>query len=458
MKKIVFVLLFFFSMLSASCLGEEKGLILNLGGSNGIDTIKIKDNYAYVSLNYETGDFELKGFARIDVSDISKFIPYDSEKYETIQNYLDDIKNIVTVYQYGKAFVFDENITPDFSITHVITEDENVSVFGYANNYENNVSYLFKITLQNGSIAEVNYKKFENSSINGVFSMGNYDYFIGKIEGYLKLFKSDYNSYTQPVDIQTIPFLNLTKGSIVADENNIYVEIENHVFKINIYTKEIKDITSLFETEIGKLIFASCGYIFYSYDFDKLVMMNLETGEKSSVKVWDPAQGEVIGNTLFLANYGGPIYAINISDPENIYVEANTTEWAMNDFIYYYDQKLFVGGGWRGLAVYDASGCDVNESTFCYTTEENITDENITYPSCLSEEYLSSLPEGWSLVGVDCQIDDMNVFNGVNVVWLYRNGKWFAYSNNENIKTLLMLYGFWGIDKIYPNEGFWIKK
>ena len=103
-----------------------------------------------------------------------------------------------------------------------------------------------------------------------------------------------------------------------------------------------------------------------------------------------------------------------------------------------------------------------NNNVFAYNTDDfvvsfakdlNMDDlyyDTIYYMSANQE---IDLTNGWNLVTFkhDTNISGMDF----DVLWVYRNGKWFGYSNDEDIKNYL-ISGDMFTDEVYSNEGVWI--
>ena len=63
------------------------------------------------------------------------------------------------------------------------------------------------------------------------------------------------------------------------------------------------------------------------------------------------------------------------------------------------------------------------------------------------------------MLGANSDINDMSTFDGVNIVWLYKNNKWNVYTHDTHIKELIAKTLYLGeITTIEKNEGFWIFK
>jgi hypothetical protein len=83
---------------------------------------------------------------------------------------------------------------------------------------------------------------------------------------------------------------------------------------------------------------------------------------------------------------------------------------------------------------------------------------SISNSTNMTQEYISSLSDGWHLLGADINITDLSIFDNTDFIWQYKSGVWEAYSpqeiyqdaiNNSNIPTF---------DQIDKNSGFWILK
>ena len=94
----------------------------------------------------------------------------------------------------------------------------------------------------------------------------------------------------------------------------------------------------------------------------------------------------------------------------------------------------------------------------CNTTIQ--TDKNISIPN-INTEKLKELSAGWHLLGTGVTIDNLSIFDNVNIVWKWNETKngWEAYSSNKIMKKLINKNP--NVDvlkKIEADKGFWINK
>lgn len=68
-----------------------------------------------------------------------------------------------------------------------------------------------------------------------------------------------------------------------------------------------------------------------------------------------------------------------------------------------------------------------------------------------------SINSGWQLLGTQDNIDVSSLSNtSIKYIWVYRDGKWYCHTNDDNIKKLLNKNGILSFDYIMSKEGFWI--
>jgi len=73
------------------------------------------------------------------------------------------------------------------------------------------------------------------------------------------------------------------------------------------------------------------------------------------------------------------------------------------------------------------------------------------------------LTKGWNLVGVGktFSVEKLSSVSGLQLIWKYKEGKWYAWSPNKNIMGIINSYaksGIIGVIKdINAGEGFWVK-
>lgn len=88
--------------------------------------------------------------------------------------------------------------------------------------------------------------------------------------------------------------------------------------------------------------------------------------------------------------------------------------------------------------------------------EEEQEEENI--PSFSID--FDALSSGWNLLGAIEDINDMSIFDNIQIVWLYQNNNWYVYSSKESIKQIIenSSYKDFVITQIKKSQGFWINK
>lgn len=480
-------------LLTAGCLESLSSNILDLGGFTGVDSVVVKDQSAFVSLNFELSNnrydyndtkIDLHGLAKIDISDLRKFKKYDYNNYIKDENgtaidskyyqtkYLEDISNIVKFYLYGKDFTFGSNTLGQYSmflLTNIKEENGDTIAYGYTNDKTNKNTYLWRINLSD--LSNIQYKKYENMSIKGATGDETKQYYLVKkySSDEANIIKADLSSsfLSSIANIYILDETNTSdyiRASIVGNNNNLFVQINKNVYQIDIANNPPKvETISNQISNINKLIYAKCSYLFYSSNFENLSIVDLDTNSTSTIKTWDPYNAIMINNMLYMTNMGAMVNAIDVSDPSNPIIESNTTQWGHTDDLFAKDGKLYVARGWAGLLVYDISECQSGVSDI-YSNCSN--DTNTTTPqtkscSCFDINDINSLPSGWSLVGSGCAITNLDMFDNIGIVWYWDNieQKWLAYSHNITTKTAIEnLENVQLLNKIDSKKGFWIYK
>lgn len=76
----------------------------------------------------------------------------------------------------------------------------------------------------------------------------------------------------------------------------------------------------------------------------------------------------------------------------------------------------------------------------------------------ITTTYLDSLPSGWTLSGTNSSISDLKIFDNVQVIWIYNNKEWNAYSPNLSMSQNIQNSNIDIITTIPQNSGVWIYK
>jgi hypothetical protein len=98
------------------------------------------------------------------------------------------------------------------------------------------------------------------------------------------------------------------------------------------------------------------------------------------------------------------------------------------------------------------TACDVPENW-----ETSLSDENITVQNSWTSEKVENLSSGWTLNGTANKISDLTVFDSANIVWIFENGVWKAWSSDSAMKTKIE-NGAELLNEIPKDSGFWIQK
>ena len=82
-----------------------------------------------------------------------------------------------------------------------------------------------------------------------------------------------------------------------------------------------------------------------------------------------------------------------------------------------------------------------------------IADENTVV---VDKGYIDNLSKGWNLIGVEHKIPDMSIFSNTNIIWIYKNSNWQAYSPNTTTNSLITSNGYTNPNSIDPASGIWV--
>ena len=89
--------------------------------------------------------------------------------------------------------------------------------------------------------------------------------------------------------------------------------------------------------------------------------------------------------------------------------------------------------------------------------------EYVQNPTIKADEskrlFITSLPSGWHLVSFDSDTyTGSSIFSNIQIVWVYRNGNWYAYAPDSALRQTLLDNGYTLFDTIKKEEGVWILK
>ena len=77
----------------------------------------------------------------------------------------------------------------------------------------------------------------------------------------------------------------------------------------------------------------------------------------------------------------------------------------------------------------------------------------------ISSSNISSLSNGWHLLGTSLTIDNMSIFNDAHTVWYFENNRWKVYTFDMSLKQAITDSVMVDtLNELKPNSGFWIMK
>ncbi len=515
-KKFIFLIFLMILMLSslnlkAACLGEPIGIVLDFYDNPGVTSVVIVDNYAYVSINLD----DVRGLAKVDLSNPENFKSYiktyQANSGYTIDQYLKDISDYVTIYYYGKEFNFNQDLShplDSYIVKGIKDKDGNVILFGYSQNYYDNSSFLWSYNVNNQQLNYIKidgYKISKIKEVNGLFFVllngisDDLDYKVAVFPitplDTNDLNWEDFEIYDLKLsEYQDVKLYASYEGDDEYEVDLIYPKDDNTIVKILDYSISYKSY-NLEDTEeftipfqFDGIVYEGCNFIILNA-FDKLIFIqekeaqedqydNVSFDNISSVELFHIYKTYLNNNILYVANMGGGIDAVDISNPYNPQVigtgiiKNDDFTGAASQDITYSNGIVAAALGWDGLAVFSADSCkpsitDKDYYKQCENSEENDNyTENNNYDNtseendncCFNAADVEQAPTGWYLAGTGCDITDMNIFNNVKTVWYWNNNSWMIYSNDPNILKIIQKYNIPPIVEIPAKRGFWINK
>jgi hypothetical protein len=145
---------------------------------------------------------------------------------------------------------------------------------------------------------------------------------------------------------------------------------------------------------------------------------------------------------------------------------------ALNEFanwVLYKDEYFEEGSLYPNITKFDSSYKDNIEkggiliiddidAILTYRVPKVYEENKYTMQSSITQEYISSLDNGWHLLGTENNITNVSIFDNIQIVWQYKNDKWKAYSQQEIYKNAISDANISTFDQIDKNSGFWILK
>lgn len=255
------------------------------------------------------------------------------------------------------------------------------------------------------------------------------------------------------VDIGPVEFgSTATMPTIIAFEldSGLQQNLEELVFNIDYSLSAGRELESLnFDDGSGE-------YAGISLNEDgHYTVVFVEPGEKQlKVKVVDD-QGEESIKILQVDIASRPISSVILitqeacqEDPESCDVDT---------------EGYYTAGYHAGLAECreDPSICGVDAESYIDQGKQQCIDDPSSCGIKSEFDYTqipSSSSAGWKLLGSSEAISDMTGFADVKVIWAHRNGRWYAYSPDEDTAATLVSKGISELTSIPAYSGFWVVK
>jgi len=209
--------------------------------------------------------------------------------------------------------------------------------------------------------------------------------------------------------------------------------------------------------EYGKVVFAKFLEEKYGMSFIKKIFENYKTNETilQDIKELTDFNKTMLEFTKWMANKN-----IYFKDG-NLFPNIKTYKIDNNTSIYNYgfvlideNQSYFTGNNLEYL------NTDYN-NTFSITNKMIFINpkETTQYLAKLKKNKYTpfEIKKGWNLYGniFNTNLDLTSLFKNNEIIWIYRNNQYLAFSNNPDIQQRLKELNIF-TDIIYPNEGFWI--
>ena len=260
------------------------------------------------------------------------------------------------------------------------------------------------------------------------------------------------------------------EATAVMMEDEVFTDVNDYKNYLSYYLPYTNLSLEYYNTgiEYGRGIFAKYLTKTYGINFIKRILENYETNETVLTDLKLELQNDY--NQTFsnmMLNYGYCLTNLN-----NCFIgEEFSTQIAK----YNLDDNISVG--YYGIAFFNEGDDYLISSTPDYTqsdfynstnTKENITTKGLIFVNTkktdISTDILKSnkalpihIKTGWNLIS---NVSDSNISLedlDITLIWIYRDGKYYAYSSNERTKKLIKEYGYEMDENVlYPNEGAWI--
>jgi len=227
-------------------------------------------------------------------------------------------------------------------------------------------------------------------------------------------------------------------GNYYLNENHKNITLEKKLLRASTINPFVidDDIVGIYKLKNARVVLSSG----VSQNFTKTEIANsLMTLSKDGI----------ITQTIFVNNNLASVAAGYIKNVNGNNVELyNLPSSVTNYFTYSYSNDI--------LTTY-AETLSFNETD----TWEKVYSLKYPTPSFvenISSSFINTLNIGWTLVGTAKEITNLSVFDNVNIIWIYQNKQWYAYSPNATMQQSIINANIKTITKIPINSGIWVNK
>ena len=163
--------------------------------------------------------------------------------------------------------------------------------------------------------------------------------------------------------------------------------------------------------------------------FDREGEFPIKSGVKYAIYFEPLSPTDVINRFNYTYSSGVLIEDIGYIDPNTLYVKVKGKE----------GDKVIISAGTRKAVLVIANS------------------DTAKYPENLQEVEIR-LAKGWNLIGIPYQtkIDSFNL-PGIQILWKFENGNWFAWSPRSDIRDIISKSGIELVSSLNSYDGVWVK-
>ena len=284
--------------------------------------------------------------------------------------------------------------------------------------------------------------------------------------------------YTYNLDIVSDNIWNkniwFLEASAVLMEDEVYDDVNDYVNFIHYYFEYMNQPLDSFgnSREYGKVLFAKYLKEKYGIGFIRKIFENYKI-DKTLLKTIDKVLQKDKNTTFQNAMKEFTIWVANESKyfkEGSSYPKPQKYSFYIDRYIGQYGFLLFNKGSQNYLI---SSNPIYYQSDFQAKTDKlddinqnglillNLQSNDIYSPNIVNNNKFDSfkIKSGWNLLSniFDTNLSIKNNFKDIDILWVYRNSKYKAYSSNPKVEKMIEDLNLSMINKvIYPNEGFWL--